>query len=165
MDSALSRPVRYGSTEKPSQFRPPSGVLPKGPTFGPRRIFTKHNQLAKHFAQMFVLTSLGLELLPHVITPLIRQVLIPTRPNMQSRRIGVNKIRRSHSIARIMETQTRPSKARNCTRVTSANIISRKTARNIDFLLERQSINKLLRFYIRIFPNSFASSIRYQSLA
>lgn len=109
--------------------------------------------------KMLILTSLGLELFSHIIPPLIRQVLIPTRPNMQSRRIRVHEIRCSHSITCIMETQTRPSKARNCTRVASANIIRCKTTRDIDFLLERQSIHELLCFCVCIFPNSFASSL------
>lgn len=165
MDSALSWPVKYGSTENPSQFLPPSGVLPSGPTFGPRRTFTKHHQPMKPAVYVLVLTSLGLELLSHIIPPLIRQILIPTRPNMQSRRIRVHKISRSHSIACIMETQTRPSKPRNRTRVAGANIIRRKTTRNVDFLFKRQSIYKLLRFCICIFPNSFASSLRCRKLA
>src|SRR5256885_8501877 len=32
--AAEAAPVRYGSGEKPSQFRPPSACLPKGPATG-----------------------------------------------------------------------------------------------------------------------------------
>lgn len=40
--SAFNRPDKYGSTEKPSQFRPPRGVRPRGPALGPSAIFTSY---------------------------------------------------------------------------------------------------------------------------
>lgn len=66
---------------------------------------------------------------------------------MQSSRIRVHEVRRSHPISSILETQAGPAKARHAARIPDARIGIRALAiRYIDFLLERHLAHEGLRF-------------------
>lgn len=100
--SAFSWPDRYGSTEKPSQFLPPKGVLPNGPALGPSKTLTERYKftISKRRPWGSIQpTSFRLELLPHVIGSIVSQVPIPTGADVESRRVRVDEVRGSDTVA------------------------------------------------------------------
>lgn len=156
--SAFNWPERYGSTENPSQFRPPSGVRPNGPALGPSGTLTdkicfqqtRLSSLRDTIRKM--LTSLYFKLLAHVEPSFICKVPIPARPNMDSRWIRVDHVRCANSIAGIVNTHSRPSQPRNGAGVTSTDVIAAISTRNVGSFFYGHLLHKLFGTAVCICP-------------
>jgi hypothetical protein len=139
--SAFNWPERYGSMEKPSQFRPPRGVRPSGPALGPSGTLTDgaHKQridTEEGRRETEILTSFCFELPAHMKPPLVRQVSIPARPDVDARGIRIDQVGCANSVAGIVDTHAGPSQARNRASVAGTDIVAGESARDVGLFFE-----------------------------
>lgn len=157
--SAFNWPERYGSMENPSQFRPPRGVRPNGPALGPSGTLTdsscQHMMIPKYEeVTRCILTSFCFKLPAHIKPPLIRQVPIPARPDVNAGWIRIDQVGCANPIASIVDAHAGPSQPRNGTSVASTNIVAGVSTRDVGFLLYGHLSHQLLGATIRVSPRS-----------
>lgn len=80
-------------------------------------------------------TPFGFELSSHELCPVVHQVPVPARSNMNTSSVTVNHVCSSNAIARIGETQSRKANSRSGARVAGAAVGRRVTEGKVILLL------------------------------